>query len=240
MKITAEEFKTRTERNPNWCSKITEPIEVTEYVTMIGSNIQSLSPLLTFTGKDANKHTANFLGCQQLKIAEGTFQGFVGFANSGIEKIGDLKINYHDVRGAAASFFMCEHLKIAEGSFPGYVTFQSSGIQEIGILHIAKTDHVGDAANFKECKSLRIAKGDYPGHVDFDESNVTTAIHLKIHQPNLAGTAISFYRCLNLRKIRGEFNGVIIADDFLIEEYNQHRAIQKVAKQQAKESTLKL
>ena len=97
---------------------------------------------------------ASFWRCQNLKVAEGNFDGFVFFDNSNIEKIGDLKITKPDTKGRAASFLGCNNLKTAEGTFPGDIDFSYSGIENIGDLQIAQANHKDKKANFLGCRNL--------------------------------------------------------------------------------------
>lgn len=163
MKMTASEFRQLTEENPNWCSKITEPIEVIEYLNMNGSNIEALSPLLIFSEKHGNEGVASFQRCPNLKIAEGTFHGFVTFNKSGIEEIGDLKITQPNDYGRAAYFYSCSRLKIARGTYPGFVSFSHSGIEKSTDLVVTKPDMDGDAAYFDDCPNLKRIRGEFNG-----------------------------------------------------------------------------
>lgn len=240
MKMTAAEFIQRTKANPNWCSTITEPTEVTEYLYRDGSNIESLSPLITFSGKNENGECADFGNCKNLRIAEGTFHGHVNFAASGVERIRNLTITETDSANQAASFWNCKNLKIAEGTFPGSVEFGKSGIEKIGELHITKPDEGGEAVSFQFCSALKIAERTYPGSADFRESGIEKIINLEIKQPSEEGIAIILEDCKNLKAIRGKFNGEILAEDKMINEYKQHRISQKINRTKSKEPTLEL
>jgi hypothetical protein len=50
--ITSDDFRKAVELDPSWASKLTEPVEITNYCDMARSNITHLSPLLYFTGVD--------------------------------------------------------------------------------------------------------------------------------------------------------------------------------------------
>lgn len=143
-KITAEQFDAFVEADRAWATKLTEPVEITGFCDMTQSNITHLSPLLHFTGRNEWGSTASFFKCKSLKVAEGTFDGWVNFSESGIEKIGNLSITQPCDEGAAASFQQCKSLKIAEGTFPGFVDFGWSGIETIGDLCITKYDNDGE------------------------------------------------------------------------------------------------
>ena len=106
-KMTGEEFKKLIERNASWCKNLKEPIEVTTYVELGGSKITHLSPLLTFSGKDEIGWSASFFYCKNLKVATGTFKGFVNFTKSEIETIKDLTIREADVTSEKAYFYDC-------------------------------------------------------------------------------------------------------------------------------------
>jgi hypothetical protein len=142
--ITAEQFQQDVELDPAWASKLTEPVEITEFCELIDSDITHLSPLLHFTGRNYWGDGASFWGCKSLKVAEGTFQGCVNFSESGIEKIGNLTITKPKNDGDAAYFFRCKSLKVAEGTFPGYVGFAESGIEKIGNLAITSPNNDGE------------------------------------------------------------------------------------------------
>jgi hypothetical protein len=165
--ISSNEFRKAVEADPAWASKLTEPVEVTDFCDMTGSSITHLSPLLHFTGRDENGICARFWDCNSLKVAEGTFHGMVYFCDSGVQRIGDLKITDTSADGGAASFYQCAHLKVAEGTFPGFVEFGGSGVEKIGNLVIARWNGSGYAASFTCCFALKVAEGTFPGKVDF-------------------------------------------------------------------------
>lgn len=193
MKITAVEFIQRTLQDPNWCSKLTEPLEITEYLVISG-DIKSLSPLLTFSGRDSNGYVAHFENCKQLKIAEGTFHGCVGFNKSGIEKIGELKITQTNVWGEAANYVRCKELKIAEGTYPGSVNFSHSGITAAKNIRVLQPDEDGNAAEFDNCPNLQEIRGEFNGKItgnedlvkDYHENKATKKVaRIRTQEPTL-------------------------------------------------------
>ena len=153
--MTARKFKDAINCNPAWALTLTEPVEITGYCNMDGSVISHLSPLLTFRGRNAKCDAASFSCCEHLKVAEGTFNGFVSFFESGVEKIGNLEITAPNKNGAAACFCRCNALTIAEGTFPGSVCFPESGIKRIGGLNITAPNKNGIKADFSGC-DLRV------------------------------------------------------------------------------------
>lgn len=167
--ITAEEFYLRTEINANWCAEITEPIEVPEFLNYPGKEITALSPLITFSGRDENGDVAVFRDCENLKVAEGTFHGYVSFSKSGIEEIGDLVIVKTDKNGNACSFMGCERLKIAQGTYPGLVTFSESGIQQTKNLKVLNHNSEGVAIYLEKCWGLDRIRGQFNGKVVADD-----------------------------------------------------------------------
>jgi len=206
-RITAAEFKRAVEADPAWAGNLTEPVEIADYCDMYGSPITHLSPLLHFTGRDEGGDCANFAECNSLKVAEGTFSGWVGFSNSGIEEIGELSITEANNRGNAANFFNCKRLEVAEGTFPGHVEFSGSGIQKIGGLNIKAPDKYGFAAGFFGCKSLKMAEGTFPGYVAFSGSGIEKIEGLKITKPDEDGCAAGFFDCTHLEVAEGTFPG---------------------------------
>lgn len=165
--FTSGQLKRAIETDPSWAAKLTEPMEITDYCDMAESPNTHLSPLLHFTGRDPSGNCADFSQCIGLKVAEGSFAGFVDFSGSGIGKIGNLNITQPQQNGNAASFYQCADLKIAEGTFPGFVEFGGSGVGKIGNLAITRPNNSGNAASFSCCFSLKVAEGTYPGRVDF-------------------------------------------------------------------------
>jgi hypothetical protein len=151
IKITARKFKAAIKRDPAWALTLTEPVEITGYCNMRGSAISHLSPLLHFAGTNAKGEAASFASCHHLKVAEGTFNGFVNFSDSGITRIGELNIVAPSECGFAADFFRCKALEKAEGTFPGCVDFALSGIKKIGDLTITHPHKNGIKAIFFGC-----------------------------------------------------------------------------------------
>lgn len=206
--ITTEHFKQFVDLDPAWASKLTEPVEITDFCDMRESCITHLSPLLTFSGQNQKGDVASFVCCKHLKIAEGTFAGMVNFANSGIEKIGSLIITQSNNHGEGASFSRCAQLEIAEGKFPGSVDFNSSGVVKISNL-IAEANKSGTAAEFRFCQQLTAAEGTYHGYVDFSGSYLEKIGNLIITQSNIYGEAASFAECKGLSIANGSFAGFV-------------------------------
>lgn len=219
--ITEQEFKREIERDPSWASKLTKPVEITEHCDMGGSNITHLSPMLYFTGKDEYEQCASFYRCKSLKIAEGNYTGFVWFAESSIEEIGDLTCG-KDEKGASAHFSDCKSLKIARGTYTGFVSFEKSGIEKIGDLTCGKNGQ-GNSARFDTCKSLKVAEGHFPGCVRFWNSGIKEIKNLT-SGPNSTGIILNVEFCKNLPKIPISFNPKEIeADIALIERLKTDR-----------------
>ena len=208
-KMTASQFENAVNRDPAWASKLTEPVEITEYCDMSGSEITHLSPMLHFAGNDDEENAANFAECNQLKVAEGVFDGFVDFMDSGIEKIGDLVVTKPNENGEAADFTCCYQLQIAGGTYHGSVKFNISGVREIEHLQIIRPNNDGLAASYCQCDKLRIARGVYPGCVDFLESGVETIGDLQISDANVYGDAAFFENCRFLKVAEGTFPGFV-------------------------------
>ena len=153
IQLTADAFKARTELDPNWCSKITEPIEVIEYLNMDGSNIQSLSPLLTFSGKGQGKDIIDFSStkCTSTKVAQGFYPKAHDYISPkppetkkpkelGIlpkiwEKLNPQKHGTtpeeEETKEYCASFFDCKNLKKIRGTFIRNVQASKSLIDEL-------------------------------------------------------------------------------------------------------------
>ena len=220
IKITARKFKAVIKLDPAWALTLTEPVEITGYCNMSDSKITHLSPLLHFTGGNRGGDTATFARCHHLKVAEGSFDGFVNFSESGVEIIGNLQITVTNNRGAA-SFSRCKHLKVAEGTFPGCVCFKESGITRIGALNIAAPSECGFAADFFHCKALKMAEGTFPGFVDFALSGVQQVRKLKITKPHRNGIKANFL-CCDIR-LPAEFLGPEYAMDDSTRQYNLER-----------------
>jgi hypothetical protein len=157
-KITAKEFYGMISENPSVFEHWETPLEITEHVDCRDSPITHLSPHLTFSGRSENGHAANFLRCP-IKIATGTFHGFVSFIKTKVEKIEKLKITGTDGFNCAVSFAYCANLKIATGTYPGRVSFANSGIQKIENLEIKKEGDGDYFAYFQNCKKLQTLEG---------------------------------------------------------------------------------
>ena len=193
--ITARKFKAAVKLDPAWALTLTEPVEITGYCNMKFSGITHLSPLLHFAGRNAKEDAASFSCCKNLRVAEGTFNGFVNFSESSVEKIGNLEITESNKIGAAACFRSCNALNIAQGTFPGSVCFNESGITRIGELNITAPNEEGFAADFFRCKALEMAEGTFPGFVDFAMSGIKKVGKLAITKPNKNGFKANFLGC---------------------------------------------
>lgn len=235
-KITAFEFEQAVKRDPAWASKLTEPVEITDYCDMSFSKITSLSPLLHFTYRGTEGNSAIFWGCESLKIAEGNFAGCVNFSNSGIEKIGDLTCEKND-DGYSAKFWDCESLKIAEGNFPGFANFSNSGIEKIKKLTCGK-NRMGNSASFTGCESLKIAEGNFPGFASFANSGIEKIGDLTCGK-NVAGNRLDVTKC-KLEEIPINFNPrEIVADPKLLEKLKRDR-IRKTAEKHLQTAIIKI
>ena len=157
-KMTGEKFISLIEKDPSWCLCIKEPIEITTFVNLSYGNITHLSPLLTFSGKNEDNWVANFYECENLKVATGTFHGFVHFGYSGIEKIENLNVTETDKVNESTSFSNCQNLKVATGNYKGRVNFSNSGVTTIKNLNIKAPDNYGEKAHFLNCPILYIPK----------------------------------------------------------------------------------
>jgi hypothetical protein len=192
--ITARKFKAAIKLDPAWALTLTEPVEITGYCNMGGSEVSHLSPLLHFAGRNAKGNAASFSCCKNLKVAEGTFAGCVQFDESGVETIGKLHVTSPNTNGFAAHFCHCEKLKVAEGTFQGMVCFSYSGITRIGEL-ITAADSEGNAAYFNECERLKVADGAFPGCVSFCGSGVERVSKLVIAKANCDNIKANFLGC---------------------------------------------
>lgn len=211
--ITSKEFKKQIDLDPAWASKLTEPVEITDYCNMVGSEITHLSGLLHFTGEDHLGNCADFSRCASLEIAEGNFSGYVSFHASKIQKISNLNCG-EDRTGNSASFSGCQSLKIAEGNFSGCVSFFWSGIEKIGNLHCGR-DADGNSTIFPE--------GDSPGIADFPNSTIKRKEILNYDQ-NSRGVCLNIRECENLARIPTSFHpGEIDGDPQLIQKLKADR-----------------
>lgn len=186
--ITAKQFKDEIWKDYAWASKLKEPVEVTEYCDMGGSRITHLSTFLHFTGKDIKGKTASFSKCPNLKCAEGTFDGFVDFSESGVETIGELHCGTNN-SGYSASFRSCNALISARGNYPGAVAFAASGVHQIEDL-VCGMNRVGVSASFTGCLNLKKGGGTYQGFVDLSASNIENADLIIINNVGFSGIYI--------------------------------------------------
>jgi hypothetical protein len=143
-RISAEEFKKRSQENPSWAKDLDRPIVVYEYVDMKNSNIEYLSRWLRFSGKDQYGESASFINCQNLNNAEGTYDGSVDFSKSGISKIGRLKVLGVDKQSWSAYFYKCNKLTKLSGEYLGPVAAADSSIKSIKNLRISKHNRDGE------------------------------------------------------------------------------------------------
>jgi len=178
-KITGEEFERKIIKDPAWCKTIKEPLEVTTSINLSCSKISHLSPLLTFSGKDHVGWVACFAGCKDLKIATGTYKGYVSFEESGIEKIENLTvIETRTSPWGATGFAKCKNLKGATGNFEGFVDFESSGVETIKDLNIETSNRGGEKARFLNCPIKYVPK-EYRGEEFILEPRVIESSILK-------------------------------------------------------------
>jgi hypothetical protein len=89
---------------------------------------------LVISASDRHGCAASFFGCMDLRIAIGTYPGYVDFANSGVSEIKDLVILKPDTNGNTSNFFGCENLKTKED----VIVDSQSGAEEIKDLMIKK------------------------------------------------------------------------------------------------------
>ena len=157
-RITGEKFVKLINKNPSWCKNLKEKIEITTYAGLDSSNITHLSPLITFSGRDQDGWAASFINVKTLKIATGTFLGFVNFAGTGIEEIKNLIVRETQKKGSAANFFNCRNLKVATGNFEGFVNFNNSGVETIKDLNIKNLEGDREKARFNNCPIQYIPK----------------------------------------------------------------------------------
>ena len=156
--MTGLEFMLKIDEDPSWCLSIKEPLEITTYVQLIKEAITHLSPFLTFSGKNEMGWAADFERCKNLKVATGTFHGFVYFGSSGIKEIKNLNITGIDSEGDSANFYSCKNLKVATGTFKGAVNFESSKIEEIKELIIQNKNIKKEKASFIFCPIKYVPK----------------------------------------------------------------------------------
>jgi hypothetical protein len=157
--ITTEEFYAMIAENPSVFEHLETPLKITGYVDCNNCPITHLSKHLIFSGKHKDDWSANFSYCKSLQIATGTFNGFVTFGESGVQKIENLHITKPCNAGWAASFENCKSLQIATGHYPGFVDFEGSGVKSIQNLHIGNTDINGNFVAFYHCSHLHSLEG---------------------------------------------------------------------------------
>lgn len=211
-RLSADEFRAHTAKNPAWCADLTAALEVTGFCNLAGSNIARLSRFLIFSGRDPGSGcVADFSDCRELEWAEGVFHGGVNFSGSGISSISNFVVTQPDKDGRAAQFERTRNLKVAEGIFCGSVNFSDSAITGIGSLVVARPNKIGDAARFSRCANLAIAEGTYPGFVSFSDSSVSRVGCLVITQPGPDGDEVEFDGCTGLDLVEGILPGYVSA-----------------------------
>ena len=197
MKITGKKFINLIKKDPSWCLNIKEPIEVTTFTDLANSPITHLSPLLTFSGENESGWVADFSDCKNLKVATGTFNGFVYFGYTGIEKIENLTVKEVDIEGDSASFWGCSNLKVATGNYTGMVNFQGTGVTTIKDLIIKNTEIMGNKASFFKCPIKYIPK-EYRGEEFLFEVGLKKKSKLQDIRKD------------TIKKIKSETNNIII------------------------------
>ena len=187
--MTGEEFDKLTKTNPSWCLSIKEPLEITTYANLSRSPITHLSPLITFSGRNMHGWVGSFQQ-SNLKVATGTFKGYVYFDGSAVEKIENLIVDSPCHSLSAASFAECRKLKVATGIFHGRVDFNSSGVEKIENL-ITTTKH----GTFLGCPIKYVPK-EYRGDKFYFSENIKeNSIKIDI-------------RTDQIKKIRAEANNI--------------------------------
>lgn len=220
-KITSKQFEKAVRIDPAWASKLTKPVEITNYCDMTETKITHLSNLLHFTGKNDHGDSASFTQCESLEVAEGNFKGCVDFTGAGIKKIGNLTCGKNN-GGNSAYFHSCRSLKIAEGNFPGCIGFADAGVERIGNLTCGKNIS-GISAYFFSCQNLKVARGNFPGSVGFHSSNIERIEDLTCGK-NDRGIRLEVALCHNLKRIPTSFNPhEVEADEELLKELKADR-----------------
>lgn len=219
--ITSEEFRNEIDLDLAWPSKLTEPVEITDYCNMINYGITHLSQLLHFTGTNESGESASFYGCKDLEVAEGSFTGGVSFSESHIKRIGGLTCGINK-SGESAFFCSCNYLEIAEGTFLGFVNFSYSKIKKIGDLTCGKNGY-GDSSFFEGCDCLKIAEGNFPGFVDFSYSGIEKIENLTCEK-DYSHVRLNVAGCKKLGKIPICFHPEEVnADGALLEKLKADR-----------------
>jgi hypothetical protein len=157
--ITADEFYKMITENPSVFEFWNTPLEITELVDCYRSPITHLSKHLIFSGRDDDGDVADFSRCPNLRIATGTFHGFVYFHASNIQKIENLNVIKRNKKKWSASFTSCTALNVATGNYTGFVSFANSGIHSIHNLHIQHPDKDDCYTNFWNCPNLHSLEG---------------------------------------------------------------------------------
>jgi len=134
--LTAEELNALLSKDPSWCKHIKRPTIITDSFTCQNIEITHLSPFLEF------KESADFNGCENLKVAEGKFRWDVYFYHCGIEDTTNLIAGAWGLEYSknepitAAIFYNCPNLQVAAGTYGGYVEYNGCPITEIKDLSI--------------------------------------------------------------------------------------------------------
>jgi len=120
--------------------------------------------------------SCSFYKCERLRVATGTYPGYVSFADSGVKEIKDLFIS-PDIQnpgrgGAAATFDGCMGLRVATGTYPGSLKFAESGVTEIRDLHILNPDEEGEAIDLSGCGIQKISNFKYNGEIFADDKTL--------------------------------------------------------------------
>jgi hypothetical protein len=231
-KITATEFLEMIKENPSVFEHWDTPLEITEYVNCQNSPITHLSKYLTFSGDKETGDAASFLNCSHLKVATGTFHGYVGIQNSGIQSIENLTVTKPNNDGNAARFANCHNLKVATGTYLGSVSFHESGIENIENLTVTKANTWGVAAYLSDCPNLKVATGTYPGFVCFQKSGIQQIKELTITNPNKDGDYARFTKCRNLQTLKGwDLSKQIKIEPEKLAAEKERRALQKFQKE---------
>jgi hypothetical protein len=152
-KITATDFLAMILENPSVFEHWETPLEITDFIDCSGYEITHLSPHLTFSGKTSLGFSANFSDCKFLKIATGTFKGFVNFRDSSVTKIEALHVGKNKTE-ISCNFSGCKLLQLATGNFEGFVNFYESGIQKIENLRVQNPNEKGYYAEFRNCPNI--------------------------------------------------------------------------------------
>lgn len=167
--MTGREFVARIRRNPSWAKSLEEPLEVTTFANLDGTEITHLSPLITFRGRNKSGNVASFRNCQKLEIAEGTFDGFVDFGRvwiekgkkmkeipTGIKKIGRLRVLRPNDHGDAINLEGCAGVQHFKGTFPGAVFIGHNENIELINITVTKANNRGFALCISEAEVGKI------------------------------------------------------------------------------------